>query len=310
MIDGRPVTFVVLSCRRTQLLSGILKLFKQRFEDYGRIDRKIIIDDSHDVEHHERLQEFSGEFEIVRKPETEKGHAHSLNLMLDMVGSGYLIYWEDDAVLASSGPWLKLACEVLKNAPSVVQVTFDRDVFNSPGYVFDSELGKKHTPCPHRLYQASEHMTVVETSQFKFYVDEWPGFTLRPHVLDIERFSATGKRRFNTEEPQNFEYEMAVACYREGLVTAGFTECDVYDIGALYSSYQQNGIVRLFEMHGGIYSGHHYIDVMSSCYLRHGVFFFAPQLIRAWSWMVLDQMRQKRQSKKGMAQIVPFLAPV
>lgn len=298
MMKEKTVTFAVLSCKRTHILGDVVGIFKKNCIDHGLVDKWLIIDDSHSHEHQKIVESFS-DFETIIKPLGTHGHASSLNILLDYCDSGYLIYWEDDSVLAKNGAWISQAIKILQQNPDLLQITFDQKVFTSPWHQDNLSIGLKSEPYPHRIFCDPPNATFVAPTQFVFYADFWPGFTLRPHILDMDRFHERVKRRFDVELRQNFEYDMGLTVRNAGLLTSSFINCDVFDFGDIPSSYSINNEKRDFERIGGLYSFEHFQKVAKECSLRTSPSPLKSRVKYAWRWMRTDKRCEQEREKNG-----------
>lgn len=298
MYKGKPVTFAILSCRRTHLLPDVLRLFRQNCRDAGLVDRWLLIDDSHDPVHHAALAHCAG-FEVILKTPEAKGHARSLNMLRERCRDGYLVYWEDDAVLAVEGPRISRAIDILESNPDLLQVTFDQDLFTAPWHQDHPAQGQVAEPVPHRIFIPTPGKGFVDPEDFVYYVDRWPGFTLRPHLLDLTRFHRRVGLDFDETLRQNFEYAMALAVHAAGLKVAALSDCDICDVGADCSAYAANGEPRRFETAGGLYSAGHLQDIRDSCAARSGAAGGAAHFRLAQRWMQTDAARQAVMADKA-----------
>ncbi len=82
---ARSVSFTITSCRRLDLFEKTVNSFLNCCSDLDRIDRWVCIDDGSPSEDRQRMKERYPFFEFIWKTPEQKGHAHSMNRLLETI---------------------------------------------------------------------------------------------------------------------------------------------------------------------------------------------------------------------------------
>lgn len=213
------ISFVFCTCRRLRMLRETVASVRKNLSDFGRVPSITVIDDNSSFDDRcVMLQELPG-FTFVLKAEHEKGHAGSLNWMLRSVRTPYVVYWEDDCVLTARGDWIGHAHEVVTHNEDIVSVSFDQSIENDPRCAAKREWTRHDLPRPHRLSVPANPSRYHVPRDFLYARDLWPGFSLKPSLLAVERL----RKRvgwFSETELDHMEYEFALRCVHAGARTA------------------------------------------------------------------------------------------
>lgn len=94
--DKYDLTFVITSCKRLNLFVDTMDHFIYNCQDFGLIKKWICVDDNSSKQDRKVMMEKYPFFQFIFKKEDEKGHAQSLNIILDVVKTKYVILFEDD----------------------------------------------------------------------------------------------------------------------------------------------------------------------------------------------------------------------
>src|SRR5688572_5045814 len=122
------VTLAFCSCRRVELLLQTVASVRANLEDIDQVERIVVIDDNSPVVQRRAMLERYPEFDYVFKGPASRGHALSLNYLLRKLDTEWLLYWEDDCVLETRGPWMTRARAVLESNPALVSVSLDPSI--------------------------------------------------------------------------------------------------------------------------------------------------------------------------------------
>ncbi|KAH9094225.1 hypothetical protein Ae201684P_016837 [Aphanomyces euteiches] len=221
------LTVVVTTCKRLDLFMATMRSF-QPYVGRVKICMVLVIDDHSTSQDRDAMKQAFPELSFIYS--RRKGHAHSMNLLLDLVTTRYVLYLEDDWQWQAPLPRhpLEHALEVLKVEPHVVQVllnTQEDSGWRRQDY-FLHEFGVVH-------------------HSFGY----WAGFSLNPGVWDLERLR-TCAIRFN-ETNDIFEREFSLQVWQCGLQVAMLPYTTAVHIGAPPgtngSAYVLNGMRRRFD---------------------------------------------------------------
>jgi GT2 family glycosyltransferase len=167
------VTLVLTSCNRLDLLQRTISSMPKN--ELNSIPKKILIDDSSDVDCFEKLKHeveygYLKDWTLILNYE-KLGQPASIDRAYQEVNTDYVFHCEDDWNF-SGDDFIQKCLNILDKYDNVLQVTFRKD---SPHPVCDE------------IYEAG--------SDFEFEVlipgyNGWPGFTYNPNIF---RFSAYQK---------------------------------------------------------------------------------------------------------------------
>lgn len=126
----RDVSLVLCTCRRLPLFRETVLSLMRNLPEMSEVGRIVVIDDNSSVADRLRMKREFPRFDFMFKSAEDAGHARGLNMMLDCVDTPLIVYWEDDCVLETCGPWLSLAQNVLNSERSIICVSFDPSIEN------------------------------------------------------------------------------------------------------------------------------------------------------------------------------------
>ena len=239
------VTLVLCTCRRLPLFLETLYSLRSNLPELADVSRIVVIDDNSSAADRLVMRRELSQAEFVFKSHADAGHARSLNMMLALVRTPWLVYWEDDCVLQTRGEWLSKARAALSGKSTLISVSFDPSIEN------DVRCAQHRTWRPEAA--ALELRThIPETleryrppSEFLYQRDPWPGFSLKPNMLAVQRARQVGP--FAEHEPDHMEYEFGLRCLQCGMRTAILPGPVIRDIGAASSAYILNGRPRSYD---------------------------------------------------------------
>lgn len=233
------VTLTVTTCKRLDLFEPTINSFLNCCQDIDRINRFICIDDNSSETDRQGMRNLYPFFDFIFKDQADKGHARSMNMLLDAVRTPYWVHLEDDWHFLVKTDCISRAQAILDCESSVAQVAFNRNYAET---LEDRKLvgGIVHRhPVTQQRYLIHEF---VQESQREIFFARfaagslsncwWPHFTFRPSMLKTEAIRSLG--RFN-EETIAFEREFAARYVAAGLSTAFFDGVGSLHIGRLTS---------------------------------------------------------------------------
>ncbi|RHY51591.1 hypothetical protein DYB34_011823 [Aphanomyces astaci] len=227
------VTVVVTTCKRLSLFLATMHSFLP-YAATSSVCMLLVLDDHSSAADRRVMQDTfpAVEFVFTRR----KGHAHSLNTMLELVTTRFMLYLEDDWRWELSLPHHPLAhaLAILEHDPTIVQVLVNTQRSGWPRRLpttDDTSFG---------LYFRHEYGVVDHAFGY------WPGFSLNPGVWDLKRLSRCPALRFN-ESSDVFEREFSLAVWRCGLHVAMLPYTTAVHIGTNGSAYVLNGLPRRFD---------------------------------------------------------------
>lgn len=220
LAESGLVTVTMTTCKRFDLFSRTMDSFLNCCEDVGQhVKEWIVIDDNSSSEDRQRMKEMWPFITLVAKEKADKGHPRSMNMILKMVTTPYILHLEDDWEFFASGPWIGYLLKILKSNDSYGQALFNL------GYAEDNHIGAtiqgakfEANPVSHFVHRHLQPHEIAKESKFFpcncFY---WPHFSLRPGLWKMESVKSVGS--FD-ESADHFEKEFAIRYNQKGLKTA------------------------------------------------------------------------------------------
>jgi hypothetical protein len=215
----------------------------------------LVIDDSSSSEDRLAMQRMFPEFSFVFKPDGERGHANSMNLIRSLVKTRYLMYLEDDWN-AMEGVGVKQLVhdpmEVLLHDETLMQVLLNdqssrecAEVRDVAACVGDPAYGRSGWAASTRNgveYMVHEFGSLRDGHSFTY----WPGFSLNPSIIDLMRLDEVCGGPFDVGDDR-FEQSFSVRCYEGGGVMGYMKGRTVMKHEGVVSSYVLNGEIRPFD---------------------------------------------------------------
>lgn len=233
------VTLTITSCRRLDLFVKTVRSFLKACLDIDLIDRWICIDDNSDEADRREMERAFPFFEFIWKGPDDRGHARSMNLLIEQVRTPYWLHLEDDWQFFEPLPYIGHALEILDADSTLGQVLFNRHYAEE---LADRQLvgGRaRQTPAGRRYV---EHLYLPKGSEgyAEFWKQHrgslsnayWPHYSLRPSVLRTGVMKSLAP--FN-QDAQHFELEMAKRYQAAGGRSAFLDTISALHIGRLTS---------------------------------------------------------------------------
>ncbi len=232
------VTLTITSCKRLDLFETTVNSLLNCWRDIERIARFVCIDDNSSASDRARMQELYPFFEFIFKSEADKGHARSMNRLLDEVATPYWVHLEDDFHFFVATDYVTRALAILDVEPEVGQVLFNRNYAET---LEDRQIVggvlRRH-PDSGLRYLVHEYVPdpVARDAFFtRFPAGRrsncwWPHFSFRPSLLRSAAIKAVG--RFD-EQAGHFEQEFADRYVAAGWKSAFFDAVGCLHIGRL-----------------------------------------------------------------------------
>ena len=258
------VTVGLTTCKRLRhfrlTMQGLRRVFRGDIVDHALVCRVIVIDDgSSEADRLVMMREFPRVDFLLKNDIAHKGHAHSMNTLLRMVATPYLLYMEDDWLAldhVTSLHVLDEALHVLRASSSdepVVEVLLNDQSSRSCAYASEEDcplLGSAGWP---RLtngtnYRLHDYGTVEPGHAFTY----WPGFSLNPGLWDVRRLACAFDAAFgegpvfNTSDAR-FEQSFSLRAYDAGLRVAYLPRVSFAHTGVDESAYGLNNVSRPFD---------------------------------------------------------------
>lgn len=218
--DYPQVTATVTMCRRLNLFIQTMDSLLANNLDLDLVGEWFAVDDGSATAD---LREIARRYPFLRLLiNRRKGHPHALNSVFSKVQTRYLFHFEDDWLFETRGHYLRDSYEIMQHDSTIGEVCL-RD---SPGISHSTETIDY---VQHQYGEGGSH---------------WPGFTLNPSVLDMEKIKATG----DFEDVPWFERRYAERFHSNGYRVAYLKPPDnkryIQHLGEGQSAYHLNSTYR------------------------------------------------------------------
>jgi GR25 family glycosyltransferase involved in LPS biosynthesis len=121
------ITFSITTCKRYDLFEKTMNSFINCCQDIDLITRWICVDDNSSEEDRIKMKKKYPFFDFVWKSPEQKGHAQSMNIILNKVDTPYLFHMEDDWQFFNPAFYIRQCLEVLSNNPNYGQCLINKN---------------------------------------------------------------------------------------------------------------------------------------------------------------------------------------
>jgi len=206
------ITLTITTCKRRELFERTIDSFLHCCQDRLTIDRWICIDDGSSPEDLTAMRERYPFFEYITKDPSQRGHAHSMNRLLQEVTTPYWLHLEDDWDFVAIGNFVGQALNVLDSNPSLIQTVLNRHYAETLNQRLVGGM-RERTPDGF-TYLRHVHLPSDSDEFRKLLADNpgcstaayWPGYSLMPSLLRTDAVRAVG-----TYNPKANFFEMEFA---------------------------------------------------------------------------------------------------
>lgn len=236
----RPrITFTVTTCKRLDLFEKTMNSFLNSCVDAERIGRWVCVDDGSSESDRRRMRELYPFFEFVLKTPGEKGHARSMNLILDLLDSPYWLHMEDDRQFFVPDRYVEKALSILRDDPTLGQVLFSRNYAET---LEDRRIVGgvvRWTSREGHRYRVHEHVPPGTDAYERFFARHppgsvsnawWPHYSLHPSLVRTSAIKRVG--RYSLDDP-HFELEFANRYADKGYLAAFLDSVNSLHTGTL-----------------------------------------------------------------------------
>ena len=196
--DG-PITVTITSCKRYSLFEKTINSFLNCVNT-SLVSRWICVDDNSSEEDRGKMKENYPFFEFYFKDENEKGHAHSMNMIRNLVKTPFFFHLEDDWEFFYTKNYLYDMLQILLENQNIGQVLINRNYAETEKEcdLMGGKLCRTSTFQPYYLH--------VQRECTGRSCEYWPHFSLRPSLIRTSVLNEIGE--FN-ETAGHFEMEYA-----------------------------------------------------------------------------------------------------
>jgi GR25 family glycosyltransferase involved in LPS biosynthesis len=258
----KNIILTMTTCKRLDLFIKTINSFLNCCKDIDMIDKWIIIDDNSSLEDRDVMRYEYPFVEWVFKTKEQKGHANSMNMLLELTQDyKYVLHLEDDWLFIEHTYYIKPSIDILEST----QFTF----INSKGMnvIKDKEIGQVLFNCNYsedidKIIYGGFLTETKSNLKTKFILHEhyedttsdyplknkpncayWPHYSFRPSIIKRAIFAKLGPYNLNGF----FEREYANRYYANGYVSCFFDKTTSIHIGK--KTNEKNG-TNAYELNG------------------------------------------------------------
>lgn len=230
-------TFSITTCKRLDLFKKTMNSFLQCCTDLLLFDEWICVDDNSDEEDRKEMKRLYPFFKFYWKKPAEKGHARSMNLILNLTReTTYLFHMEDDWQFFLRRNYLTSLTTILASDVSLGQVLINRNYAETEtegdlqGGIYVDKVFRyyvhEHTRNSQELEKFISKYGNIRSSSY------WPHYSLRPSLLRREILTKIGEY---DEKSVHFERNYADRYLQANYLSAFMEGMSCYHIGRLTS---------------------------------------------------------------------------
>ena len=210
---SKHVTITMTSCKRFDLLQKTINSFLNCCLDLDLVFEWIIIDDNSSEDDKKSMKELYPFITFYFKTPETKGHAISMNLILELVKTPYIFHLEDDWKFIYRDTYLTNCIKVVNFNENYGQCLLNRAY--TEDLAFNSNLITGYPRFQEGIrYYIHEHVAGPSMNEIaNNYIKKgysncvyWPHYSLRPGITKVQVLREIGK--YNTSA-QHFEMEYA-----------------------------------------------------------------------------------------------------
>ena len=256
--DG--ITLTITTCKRYDLFDKTINSFINCCEDILMIDRFIGIDDNSSQEDRDKMKDKYPFIEWIFKGVEDKGHYKSMNMIIDMIDSEYLLHLEDDWLFYEKMDYITKALHILNqekiislteipenqniNNKQIKQVIFNRNYIEveennvKGGYLCETSDGFRYII--HEYYNTTTDKENHDKAVAKINGPNctyWAHYSFRPSIIKTDIFKTIGKY---SSTVTFFEREYADRYCENGFISCFFDKIICRHIGKLTSEKGDN----------------------------------------------------------------------
>lgn len=248
------ITFVITTCKRLDLFCETIDKLLFYCQDLYLIRKWICIDDNSSEKDRKEMRKRYPFFHFIMKTPEQKGHARSLNIILELVKTKYVFFFEDDwrcNMNFSIAPYVDFLetfnrDQIIfhgrseKDGYPKLAMLHNKDIY---GYCYNpTHPAKKETKLQY-YYERFEKEFQVKGEKVGFF---YPGFSLNPSIFNMDKIRSNNLQfREEPEYHDCFELYFAFQCLQKGFQTS-FSNILICHIGEI-SAYVLNKDPRCFD---------------------------------------------------------------
>lgn len=241
------VTVTMTTCKRFSLFEKTINSLINCLEDIDMVDSWFCVDDNSSDEDRIKMKELYPFFEFYFKTPEEKGHAKSLNIILEKVTTPYIFHLEDDWLFFNKKQYISECLNVLVENETIGQCLLNKNYGETMPDLNRIYGGKNVSTSNYTKYILHENpQTEEEKKDFYTRFDSkatcgyWPHFSLRPSLIKKHILNYIGN--FNIDN-DGFEMLYSQEYRKNGFLSIFLDNINCIHIGRLTS--ERNNIMKL-----------------------------------------------------------------
>ena len=242
------VTLSITTCKRLHLFRRTVRSLLRHCSDLLRVSEFICVDDNSSESDRRAMMDEFPFFTFIWKTRAEKGHARSMNIILERVQTPFLFHLEDDWEFLKTRPYIAETLSVLDSDETLGQCLVNVNYAELPT---DQLLGGDPKTLPDGLrYRIHVHIPEKEIFKNRFGTGPnsgyWPHYSLRPGMNRVCTLRKVGQY---TETKPHFEMQFAYRYAKAGFRTAFLDDICSKHIGPLTSELNKVNAYQLNDEH-------------------------------------------------------------
>lgn len=241
------ITFTITTCKRLDLFEKTMISFLNCCADVHLIYEWICIDDNSSKSDREAMKRQFPFMKFIFKTEAEKGHAESMNKLLQVVKTPYIFHLEDDWLFYHRQPFISNCLRVLHNDTSLGQCLINRNYAEINEDV--SIKGGEFKSLGNLRYYIHEFEADNDKFSLKYgnvrNCSYWPHYSLRAGLTRTSVYENVGP--FNPSA-SHFEMDFAYRYMEKGYKTAFLENISCKHIGRLTKDRYDNSKINAYSL--------------------------------------------------------------
>lgn len=226
------ITFSITTCKRLDLFEKTMNSFLHCCLDHHLIYRWICVDDNSSLQDRKQMMEQYPFMEFYWKSKIEKGHAQSMNIILNKVKTPFLFHMEDDWCFFHPDYYLSKCLSVLHDHESFGQCLINRNYSETESdNILGGQFCKTDMGIPYYIHDYTNDMNEFYTKYGSgSNCAYWPHYSLRPGMNKMSSLLSTGTYNTNAD---HFEMDFAYKYVEKGYKTCFLNDIRCIHIGRL-----------------------------------------------------------------------------
>ena len=279
------VTLVITTCKRLQYFKAVMDSLLPLIKEGKLFVKVVVIDDNSSSADRDYMRQTYPFVEYIMKEEAQQGHAVSMNIMMRVVTTQYLVYLEDDWLVNTdpiihetgvdyTSKYPNIFAAVVSMALDIIRTSRSTEPIHQ--VLFNSQVSRECAVGDKKLCNVEEisrggwHRTVTtpENATIHYSIHEfglidtsysdrihsfsyWPAFSFNPGLWDMQAVKEKLSICLNTTDPMSvtdslFEQRFSTTTLAAGLDMAYLPMVVFTHIGDI-SAYKLNQVQRPFD---------------------------------------------------------------